>query len=117
MKRLTYAQLENEYQRLQRAESVLSLALHLALHTRPDATERVRISKGEYYVLKLYGGRRADGGTVVMSFHCKGQNPQSSAHLLEDLQRSRDHQEVRIACAVDRLVILRNRLYLQAEEL
>lgn len=111
MKRISYADLSAELQRVQRSESMLSVVLNLVLNGKPDATERVTVQSGESYTLKLYGAKRADGGTVLVTFKCKGQSPHTAAYLLDDMHaRPVGTQDLAIACAVDRLTIARNRL-------
>ena len=112
MRRPTHAELTAEVALLQRSESLLSVALNLIVNNRPNATERVRIAAGEYYTFKLYGARRADGGMILETFHCKGQQPHSAVRYLDDMLSIANSitQDLRIRCALERLGIARNRL-------
>ena len=85
-KKLTYAELDAERSRLAKSEGLLSIALNLTLHGKPDATEQVS-HEGDQWKLQLYGARRADGGLVVETFYHPGQSPHSAVHYLDDLTR------------------------------
>ncbi len=85
-KKLTYAELDAERSRLAKSEGLLSIALNLTLHGKPDATEQVS-HEGDRWKLQLYGARRADGGLVVETFYHPGQSPHSAVHYLDDLTR------------------------------
>ena len=85
-KKLTYAELDAERERLAKSEGILGIALNLTLHGKPDATEQCS-HEGDRWKLQLYGARRADGGLVVETFYHPGQSPHSGVHYLEDLTR------------------------------
>jgi len=85
-KKLTYAELDAERSRLAKSEGLLSSALNLTLHGKPDATEQCS-HEGDRWKLQLYGARRADGGLVVETFYHPGQSPHSAVHYLDDLTR------------------------------
>ena len=85
-KKLTYTELDAERSRLAKSEGLLSIALNLTLHGKPDATEQVS-HEGDRWKLQLYGARRADGGLVVETFYHPGQSPHSAVHYLDDLTR------------------------------
>ena len=85
-KKLTYAELDAERSRLAKSEGLLSIALNLTLHGKPDATEYVS-NEGDRWKLQLYGARRTDGGFVVETFYHPGQSPHSAVHYLDDLTR------------------------------
>ncbi len=85
-KKLTYAELDAERARLSKSEGLLGIALNLALHGKPDATEQCS-HEGDRWKLQLYGARRADGGFVVETFYHPGQSPHSAVHYLDDLTR------------------------------
>ena len=112
-KKLTYAELDAERSRLAKSEGLLSIALNLTLHGKPDATEQVS-HEGDQWKLQLYGARRADGGLVVETFYHPGQSPHSAVHYLDDLTRiparlsdgGMKYTEAlsRLRCARDRIV-------------
>ena len=85
-KKPTYAELDAERSRLATSEGLLTVALNLTLHGKPDATEQCS-HEGDRWKLQLYGARRADGGLVVETFYHPGQSPHSAVHYLEDLTR------------------------------
>lgn len=108
-RRLSYAEVVASNGTLQRDVSILSVALNLVANTKPDATERVRVGVGQHYTLKLYGATRADGGYVLVTFHCQGQSPHSAAYYLDEYRRQLQH-DFPLCAALDRLAIARARL-------
>lgn len=113
MSRVTKQELAAEADRLRRSEGILQTALQLVVCDDPEATERVKIDGG-VITLRLFGSRRADGGLVVETFSAPGQRPQVSAKLLDSMRvvvmGSGDHDSLKLACAVERLTIVRNTL-------
>lgn len=87
MKRLTYAELEAEKERLSKDAGLYFLALTLSFRQKPDAVANAR-AEGIRFTFKLWGSTRADGGIVTETQALKGQLPLTTAHYLEDLQRS-----------------------------
>lgn len=109
MRRPTYAALAESVEGLRRDKYCLDIALSLVCNTKPDAVETIKgDSPGQRYVLKLYGAQRACGGVVITTFYCRGQSPTTSAHYLDNLRIGLPSLDMR--CAVDRLIVTRNKL-------
>lgn len=116
-KKLTYAELDAERERLAKSEGLLGIALNLTLHGKPDTTEQCS-HEGDRWKLQLYGAHRADGGLVVETFSHPGQSPHSAVHYLEDLTRIPGRLSeggMKYTEALGRLRIARDRLVYEAE--
>lgn len=111
MKRLSYGDLKASYDSEYRNGALLAAALNLALHSKPDATEKCPFDGG-HYTFQLYGCNRAHGGIVIETWRCKGQTPHSAARYLDDYRRPGmvSSPEFEYAAAINRLRAARNRL-------
>jgi len=100
---------EAEIKRLKDANGVLLRALTLMSRGSTDAKETVHVGK-DTYVLRLYGAKGFDGGTVVETFVCEGQEPTVSVARLDEKVYPPLSEYLPHRIAVDKLKDARRRL-------
>jgi hypothetical protein len=94
--------------------SSLQVALHLVMTTKHDAVERFREPDSDgRYTLELYGGKRADGGYLVTTFHYPGQadSGRLDGRIDEQTPHYGSETEHRRNIAIERLKLARAGLY------
>lgn len=114
MRRMKYTELQAEYERVNRLNGLLCIALTLSMAGKPDVTETAR-HDGQTWTYRLYGATRADGGIVLETYATRGQRPHTVCHYLDALASARvvygdlSTEAYRIRTAVTALVAARDR--------
>lgn len=91
-RKMNRQELEQAYERAREQESILYVALNLAMSGKPDHVEKLREKDWNNhdslgtYTYRLYGANRTDGGYVILTYSFPGQSDSTCAYLLDRME-------------------------------